>query len=251
MLARVRGEDVMTSARILAGIGLTAVALSAAALPALGAAEPSSAAATVRRVVTPTRSGIGTFTPAAADPKLAAILARGGLPSGGFRFTPTEASKKGGRAVTVAVRARSSRSVEDAERAVSAPAATASLGVAPIAYNLGVAVGWQRFALSGDVSRVDLAGRPGSREAVGVGVTYSGKRLSGQVRGAVDRPLPDAPALVNDPSVSLDVGGSYRLTRNLDVTAGVRYKSERERLERLADTRRDSQAVYVGTAFRF
>ena len=50
---------------------------------------------------------------------------------------------------------------------------------------------------------------------------------------------------------SLGVGGSYRLTRNLDVTGGVRYKIQRDRLEPLADQRRDSQAVYVGTAFRF
>ena len=52
-------------------------------------------------------------------------------------------------------------------------------------------------------------------------------------------------------SYSLDVGGSYSVTRNLDVTAGVRYKSDRDRLERLRDDRRDSQALYVGTAFRF
>lgn len=242
----------MNTARIMTGIGLAAATLSLATLPALGAAEPLLASAAARKAFAPVRAGIGTFTPAAADPRLAAVLARGGLPSGNFRFTPTEASRKGSRAVTVAVRARSSQSAEQAGRAAGAGAVnTASVGVAPIAYNLGVAVGWQRFALSTDVSRVDLAGRPGSREALGVGVSYAGKRVTGQVRGAVDRPLADAPALVNDPSVSLDVGGSYRLTRNLDVTAGVRYKSERERLARLEDTRRDSQAVYVGTAFRF
>jgi hypothetical protein len=50
---------------------------------------------------------------------------------------------------------------------------------------------------------------------------------------------------------SVDVGGSYALTRNLDVTAGMRYRTDRERLARLADDRRDSRAVYVGTAFRF
>lgn len=238
----------MTPARIMAGIGFAALTLGAAALPALGASEPSGLASTRKPIITPVRSGIGTFTPAAADPRLAAVLARGGLPSGGFRFTPTEASKKGGRAVTVAVRARSNRSAEQAERAGTA----ANVGVAPIAYNLGVGVGWQRFALSGDVSRVDLAGRPGAREAASVGVTYGGRRMTGQVRGTVDRPLAAAgPAIVDDQIVSLDVGGSYRLTRNLDVTAGVRLKSERERLERLEDTRRDSQAVYVGTAFRF
>ena len=44
---------------------------------------------------------------------------------------------------------------------------------------------------------------------------------------------------------------SVRHGRNLDLTAGLRYKSERERLARFNDDRRDSQAVYVGTAFRF
>jgi hypothetical protein len=41
------------------------------------------------------------------------------------------------------------------------------------------------------------------------------------------------------------------LTRNLDVTGGVRYKIQEDRLQPLADNRRDSQAVYIGTAFRF
>ena len=67
-----------------------------------------------------------------------------------------------------------------------------------------------------------------------------------------EKPLANTPALIGDkPSYSIDVGGSYSLTRNLDVTAGVRYKSERDRLPQITDTRRDSQAVYVGTAFRF
>ena len=51
---------------------------------------------------------------------------------------------------------------------------------------------------------------------------------------------------------TVDLGGSYRLTRNLDVTAGVRYEQERDRLAPLADpAKQDSQAVYVGTQFRF
>ena len=52
--------------------------------------------------------------------------------------------------------------------------------------------------------------------------------------------------------MSLDVGGSFALTRNLDVTAGLRYRAERDRLQQAPDLdRRDSQALYVGTAFRF
>ena len=50
---------------------------------------------------------------------------------------------------------------------------------------------------------------------------------------------------------SVDVGGSYRVTRNLDVTAGVRLSQERDRLAPLTDGLEDNQAVYVGTQFRF
>jgi hypothetical protein len=52
-------------------------------------------------------------------------------------------------------------------------------------------------------------------------------------------------------AIRSEVGGSYRLTGNLDVTGGVRYRVQHDRLQPLADERRDSQAVYVGTAFRF
>ncbi len=202
-----------------------------------------------KRPASALRSGIGTFTPAAADPRLAAILARSGLPEAGFRFTPSE-SNRGGRAVTVAVRARSTRTAALASRNDVIAAAPVSL--APIAYNLGVSVGWKRFAVAGDVTRVELAAQPGSTERADLGVSYSGNRVSGRVQAAAERPLANTPVLIGDkPSYSIDVGGSYSLTRNLDVTAGVRYKSEQDRLPKTTDNRRDSQAVYVGTAFRF
>ena len=58
--------------------------------------------------------------------------------------------------------------------------------------------------------------------------------------------------LAEDQAYLLDVGGAYSIARNVDVTAGARYRIARDRLEPLAgDDRRDSQAVYVGTAFRF
>jgi hypothetical protein len=52
-------------------------------------------------------------------------------------------------------------------------------------------------------------------------------------------------------NMSLDVGSSYSLSRHIALTGGVRYNVERERLSALQDDRRDSQAVYVGTAFKF
>ncbi|MBT8432108.1 MAG: hypothetical protein KJP27_06435, partial [Altererythrobacter sp.] len=50
---------------------------------------------------------------------------------------------------------------------------------------------------------------------------------------------------------TVDVGGAYSITRNLDVTAGVRLSQERDRLTPITDSKQDSQSVYVGTQFRF
>ncbi|MES2339838.1 MAG: hypothetical protein V4537_17220 [Pseudomonadota bacterium] len=223
-----------------------AVAAAWAVAPAMGAEDGRAAP---RRIAVPT-AGIGSFTPASGDPRLAAVLARAGISGNGFRFTPSGAGKTGARAVTVAVRARSNRGAAAAAEPLATGAAPVAL--APIAYNLGVAVGWKRFALSGDLAKVDLAGQPGSRESADLGVSYTGAAFSGRVKAEAARPLANQPRLIADqPSYSIDVGGAYSITRNLDVTAGVRYKSERERLPQLTDTRRDSQSVYVGTAFRF
>lgn len=238
----------MKHGRVIAGMVIGALAAAGALVaPAFGATD---AAPRVARRAAPVMTP-GGFTPVAADPRLAALFARGGFDSSSFRFTPAE-TRRGNRAVTVAVRARTSRPGDnDSVRAVAANEAT--VGLAPIAYNLGVAVGWKRFAIAGDVKRVDLATQPGSREAADLTVSYAGDRFVGRVKGGADRPIAGpAPSLTQDPqSYSLDVGGSYSLTRNVDVTAGLRYRSDRDRLPMVADDRRDSQAVYVGTAFRF
>lgn len=237
----------MGAIRAMAGIGAGALIAAALSLaPAIGASKDGRPG---KRMAMSGR-GIGSFTPAAGDPRLAAALAAAGANESGFRFTPSEAKRSGKRPITVAVRARSSATRGEAERVASA---APTVGLTPIAYNLGVAVGWKRFALSGDVGKVDLAGLPGGRETVDVGVSYTGQKASARIKAGADRAPADTPALVGvDESYSVDLGGSYSLTRNLDVTAGVRYKSDRDRLQRLeADDRRDSQAIYIGTAFRF
>jgi hypothetical protein len=216
------------------------------------AVSPSVAASLQAGSITPvtiSRSGFGSFTPASADPRLAAAFSRGNLMTSGFRFTPASSAGKASRKVTVAVRARSAMSMPSADR----PAGNAALlNVAPVAYNLGVSVGWKRFAISGDVAQADLGLTQGRRQAADVGLSYTVKKWTTRVQLAAERPVGTAPRIVDaSESLALDVGGSYRLTRNLDVTAGVRYKSERDRLEPLKDNRRDSQAVYLGTAFRF
>ncbi|GAA4774919.1 hypothetical protein GCM10023219_23060 [Stakelama sediminis] len=234
----------MTRARWIAGLALGAITAAGIAVsPALhaqGADVPS----------TFNDPRLGAFTPAAADPKLAATLARSGIDPSEFRFTPTESKQEGRRSVTVAVRASTERSATPDTK--HAAATSPSLTLAPIAYNLGVSVGWKRFALTGDIAKLDMAGQPGSHESTEVGVTYTGKKFAGRVSAASQKPLrSDAPQIMDESNYSIDVGGAYKLTHNLDVTAGVRYKSEKDRLPQLADDRRDSQAVYIGTAFRF
>lgn len=221
---------------------IAAGVLATAGAVALPAAQPDKVRA-ARRAPSP---AVLSFTPTAADPRLAAVFARGGLDAGGFRFTPTD-SRRDSRAVTVVVRARTNRP-DPTRTAALAP----TIGLAPIAYNLGAAVGWRRVGIAGGVSRVALTGLPGGREAANVTVSYAGDRVVGRVKGEIDRSFAGiAPVEGRERGYALDVGGSYRLTRNLDVTAGVRYRSDRDRLVRLNEDRRDSQAVYLGTAFRF
>jgi hypothetical protein len=236
----------MAHAKVLGGLAASALTASLVLLsPAFGASSRSDS---VRRVSLDMRDGIGSFTPAATDARLAAALSRTGLSASGFRFTPAS-SVRLNRSVTVAVRARTNRASPVSEQAALVAPTTSS--IAPIAYNLGVAVGWRKFAVTGDMTKMDIAGL-GRRESVDVGVSYTNKRFSTRLQVASDRASGTTPQLLaNGPALSVDLGSSYSLARNLDVTAGVRYRAERERLLPQGDNRRDSQAVYVGTAFRF
>lgn len=238
----------MVTKRAIAGT--VAALLAGVAAYAAPAAVGDVPARMLKRAPAAAPRAIGAFTPATADPRLAATLARAGLSNNNFRFTPSESRVDGNRAVTVAVRAIRA---DAGDSRIASAAAPAAVSMAPIAYSLGAAVGWKRFALSGDMTKVDLGAQPGSRQAFDLGVSYIGNRASARVKATTERPLPGTARIVGADldSYSLDVGGSYSVTRNLDVTAGVRYKSDRDRLERLRDDRRDSQALYVGTAFRF
>lgn len=227
-----------------AGAALAALALS----PAL--AQPIERLSAKPRVSLSARGGLGSFTPADADPRLVAALARNNVGANGMRFTPAGASVRLNRSVTVAVRARANGESLGGDRATLG-GTPATVGIAPVAYNLGASVGWKRFALSGDVAKVD--GVMGGREAVDLGVSYNTRAWSARLGVAADQPTGvTARALGETRGLSADVGGSYRLTRNLDVTAGVRYRAtDRDRLTVRNEAARDSQAVYVGTAFKF
>ena len=191
---------------------------------------------------------LSTFTPAGADPKLAASFGSHGLSLTDFKFTPAAAKSRPSQ-VRVAIRARPDAPIRT--RLADAGSASPVTALTPASYNLGAAVGWRRFAISGDVAKVESRNPViGNKESAVVGVSYSLKRFTGRVAVGAERDE-RVPALRERENYSLDVGGAYNITRSLAVTGGVRYNVERDRNAAVTDNRRDSQAVYVGTAFKF
>ena len=191
---------------------------------------------------------ISNFTPASADPRLAALFANRGPSIADFKFTPAAAKGRPSQ-LRVALRARGAPSPS---RPVDVAVASAVSGLAPAQYDLGVAVGWKRLAVAGDVTKsTSFDPAIGSRETAVVGVSYNLKKFTGRVAVGGERNENRIVPLARPDSVSVDLGGSYNISRNIALTGGVRYKVERDQIPALADTRRDSKAVYVGTAFKF
>ena len=188
------------------------------------------------------------FTPADADPRLAQFIAQQHGDPRMMRFTPAGSDESSvSRSVTVAVRVdQQTADALAANNSIGSQRADngrlAGLRVAPTRYNLGLARGYSSFAqaqvqaparktatadLSSNLSRAqipdlsDFAPRSRTKEEpsrfaarieldegrASDGVAVSGETLSDQM---------------------LDVAGSYRLTRNLDITAGVRYEQDRD-----------------------
>ncbi len=231
------------SAKLVTAIAAAGLVLT----PALAASQAKKRAPAVAVSFDP----VSTFTPATADPRLAAAFAGRGSLLTDLKFTPAPAKGRPSQ-VRVAIRARADGPAK--ARLADAGALASVSALTPATYNLGVAVGWRRFAVSGDVAKTKEANSAlGGRESAALGVRYSlNKRLTGRVAVGADRG--DGRALTElrkADNYSLDVGGAYSITRNIAVTGGVRYRIDHERLSALKDDRRDSQAVYVGTAFKF
>jgi len=193
---------------------------------------------------------IGSFTPVTNDKRLARAYAQAvtNARSQGFRFTPTIGSLSGRRSITIVVRAPEPGSDIDLRTGPSS-----SIGLGPVAYNLGAARGLSRFAAEATASHEADPLVPAPALTLPRGFTIERpKRLS--TKGAAeDQPAMDAAALAltGEKNYAVDVNSSYSLTRNLDVTAGIRYRDRQMRMGALTDDARDSQAVYLGTTFKF
>ena len=177
-----------------------------------------------------------------------------------FRFTPAGMATRPDRSVTVAVRVdpQSSRMITVRGERLVMPQAKAVGGVtplqiAPTAFGLGVSRGYNSFAQGiapkADLRRIEM---PDLSALRGVQPKREESRFATRVVIEDSLPTGRAPRTFSgDGQDTVDVAGALRVTRNLDVTAGVRYSQDRERLLPLNDGRPDNQAVYVGTQFRF
>jgi hypothetical protein len=230
----------------------------ALALPSTGLALADSSPS--RSAISFAKSGLDIFTPASVDPALAARVADKAR-ARGIRFTPARANAiSGERTVTVAVRVD-----DDTARAISVRKAVEQapgrgIGLAGLdasRFQLGAARGYKSFArpqpveLPSDVRRLslpDLAQFEPSRPKTEDKPSRLQPRIELDDREIAGR---SPNTLDSIAAQTVDVGGSFRLSPNLKVTAGVRYSQERERLNPLTNSVQDSQAVYVGTQIKF
>jgi hypothetical protein len=201
------------------------------------------------------------FTPASVDPKLAKFVTeRSAGTARMMRFTPAGVAERGKQSLTVAVRID-----EESAQAIQVRSAIATaqdqvggasgVRIVSARYNLGMARGYQSFAQPTVLSKnlADAAIPDLSTFKPAPIAQPDQSRLVSRVALAHDEKPGVTPrtreALGEQ---SLDVATSYRLTRNLDVSAGVRYSQDRDRIAPATEpVLQDSQAFYVGTQFRF
>ena len=199
---------------------------------------------------------IGSFTPVTRDERLAKAYARSArfsVEGRGFRFTPTAGSTSGARSLTVLVRAPFDADSVLGRRGLN------GLGIAPMSYNLGKTKGLERFASESSLSMQELPiiehpiQMPTANFALPAKPSRFSTALQLEERQSTGEPAAVAApqTLGSEKAYAVDLSSSYKLSRNLNVQAGLRYRGADNRFVPLTDQAKDSQAVYVGTTFKF
>ena len=236
--------------------GITAALLCAGAATLVAAPSAGLALAGMNGTSASTaHSSFLPFTPASVDPRLAKLMAERGDAAGLMPFTPAGSATRSGHSITVAVRIDGSAaqlvSVRSARAATQDQLSGSALRIASTRYNLGLSRGYQSFAqapaLSTSLSEAAIPDLTVFKPSEGVKSKPS--RFNARLEVEEESGAVRSGSALNDQT--FDLGGSYRVTRNLDVTAGVRYSQDRDRMAPLTNGKQDSQAVYVGTQFRF
>ncbi len=195
------------------------------------------------------------FTPAGVDSRSAERVRNNAVRSAAFPFTPAGISRTS-NTLTVAARADDSNavSVRNAMAQLDIGSGT-SLRLNNSSYQLTTARGWQAFTLpSTSVEQPRLGEMLGKGDfRLDDGAKKKPSRFGTDLKVASPRgatpSLRGSDAAAGDYSVN--VGGSIRVAKGVDVTAGVRYSRDSDRVDTAATTKADSEAVYVGTKIKF
>jgi hypothetical protein len=236
---------------------IAAALLATASLAVSPLVVPAFAAKTLSQAPSAGPNWVSMFTPAGGDSILAQKFSATRIDSNArFPFTPANAGDS--RTITVAARANSrltagAVSIRNA-LATGEVGAGKGLRISAVDYRLTASKGWQDFALPSAQRRAAKAplselgkGSFSLDEAV-----RKPSKFSTNIKLDQSRELaPPARGSAASGDYKLDVGGSFSISRKIDVTAGVRYASENDRVIPSADNRKDSEAVYVGTKIRF
>jgi hypothetical protein len=193
------------------------------------------------------------FTPAGVDSRLAERMRSNAMRQTAFPFTPAGLDSRGSNTLTVAARADASDAVTVRNAMAQVEAGNGTLRLNNSSYQLTAARGWQAFKLPTAITptpRLDeIVGKGNFR--LDDGVKKKPSRFGTDVSVEAPRaaaPSPRGNAAAGD--YDLNVGGSLRVAKGVDLTAGVRYSRENDRVDP-ATVKADSEAVYVGTKIRF
>lgn len=196
------------------------------------------------------------FTPAGVDRRLAEHLRNKAVRKTAFPFTPAGLNNRSSNTLTVAARASTGNAVSvRTALAQIETGAGSSLRLNNSSYQLTAARGWQAFTLPPSVVE-----QPRLDEILGKGdfrldgsSSKKPSRFNTEVK--VASPRGATPSLRGNAAAagdySVNVGGSFRVAKGVDVTAGVRYSRDSDRVEPATSTQADNEAVYVGTKIKF
>jgi hypothetical protein len=253
--ARVMGHRRNSSKRGGLTASVAAVALVLTGVPTAGLALDAFDKADLHLA-----NGDFSFTPASVDSKLARFVAERATGNARMmRFTPAGVAEHGNRSLTVAVRVdeQSAQAIQVRSaiaRAQDQLSANGAVHIVSARYNLGLARGYQSFAQPTPLSKnLSDAAIPDLSSFKPAPLQPDQSRFASRIALAhEDKPgvTPRTRDALGEQT--LDVATSYRLTRNLDVSAGLRYSQDHDRIAPAAQPApQDSQAFYVGTQFRF
>lgn len=208
------------------------------------------------------------FTPAGVDSKLAMKFKRQLVGANGspavkarFPFTPVGVTQDAQQTVIIAARTDSllsSKAISTRNLVASIePGLLQAVNLSKSDFRLTSARGWKDFKLPGSgglavkTPVTNISAAAGTYRLDGIEAAKK-SRFKTDIKLQTARetaPSPRGNAAAGDYKVGLE--SSFSLSRRVDLTAGVTYNTERDRVAPRADDRKDSEAVYVGTKIRF